>query len=362
MNEKKEIHLFLYHIDVGGVEKSAVNFANELSALGHNVYLHPIYRCKTEKFLIDQRVHVSPFFRYYFKGLDKIISVIPPLILYKLMMRKYKDKKVDIEIAFQADIPAKIVASSTRDSKKFVWIHGIGMKYKKYYKKFDKMVFVGQDIRNHYLKTLPPMANTVLYNPIEVDNIRRLSKENISEEIKTEKFTFVTIGRLSVEKAFDKMIVAFSELIKKHNLADEVQLLIIGSGKEKDYLASIISEYQLENRVKLLGFQKNPYKYLGKADAYVCSSEYEGFNIAITEAAALGVPVVTTDVYGAKEFLGSNNEYGIVVGNNEIELIDGMEAMLDKDINSEYSKAIKNRFVEFYQRDRIKDITETLSL
>lgn len=111
-----------------------------------------------------------------------------------------------------------------------------------------------------------------------------------------------------------------------------------------------------------MGFKKNPYKYLGEANVYVCSSKYEGFNIAITEAAALGIPVVTTDVYGSKEFLGDNNEYGIVVGHEEKELVAAMDLMLDRDLNNKYFEAIQNRFTEFYQRNRIKDIIETLSL
>lgn len=362
MDERKEIYLFLYHIDIGGVEKSAVNFANELTALGHNVYLHPIYRCKTEKFSINPMVQVSPFLKFYYKGLDKIIKFIPPKILYRLMMRKFKNAKIDIEIAFQADIPAKIVSASPRNSQKLVWIHGIGMEYKEYYRKFDKMVFVGEDIRNHYLEILPLIPNTVLYNPIEINNIRELSKIQIPEKLNMKKFTFLSIGRLSQEKAFDKMIHAFAELNNKYDSLKDMQLLIIGSGKERDHLESIISSYNLEDKIKLLGFKKNPYKYLGEANVYVCSSKYEGFNIAITEAAALGIPVVTTDVYGSKEFLGDNNEYGIVVGHEEKELVAAMDLMLDRDLNNKYSEAIQNRFTEFYQRNRIKDIIETLSL
>lgn len=361
----KEIHLFLYHIDLGGVEKAAVNFANELSEMGNKVFLHPIYKFNVNKFSIDQRVKVVPFLKFYFKGLDRIMSLLPAKIIYKFMMIKYRNNNIDIEIAFQADIPAKIVAASNRNSNKFVWIHGIGMIYESYYEKYDKIIFVGKDIRNHYIETMPEISkanSTVLYNPIEVNNIRQLAKGEVSKEISFDKHTFISVGRLSKEKRFDLMILAIKEFNNKLNDSEKVQLLIIGSGSEENYLKSIISNYNLEDCIKLLGFQKNPYKFLSRANTYLCTSDYEGFNIAVTEAATLGLPIISTDVYGAKEFLGENNEYGIVVDNTEKDLLKAMEVMIDNNHNKQYSDAIKLRFNEFFEKDRISQIKETLSI
>jgi glycosyltransferase involved in cell wall biosynthesis len=51
----------------------------------------------------------------------------------------------------------------------------------------------------------------------------------------------------------------------------------------------------IAGRVDLVGFRPNPYAYLQRARLFVLSSAWEGSPNALTEAMALGVPVVSTD-------------------------------------------------------------------
>ena len=78
-----------------------------------------------------------------------------------------------------------------------------------------------------------------------------------------------------------------------------------------------------------LGYQDNPYKYVAKADIFVCSSRSEGYSTAVSEALILGVPVVSTNCSGSYELLGNNNEYGIVTENNEQSLYQGIKQLID---------------------------------
>ena len=84
----------------------------------------------------------------------------------------------------------------------------------------------------------------------------------------------------------------------------------------------------LERMVFFTGFKINPYPYVRAADLYICSSLLEGLNTAMSEAIILNKPVISTKVSGATEVLGENNEYGLVVENNEEALYNGMKKMM----------------------------------
>ena len=62
---------------------------------------------------------------------------------------------------------------------------------------------------------------------------------------------------------------------------------------------------------------------------YVCSSYREGFSTSLTEAMVLGIPSISTACSGAKEILGENNEFGLVVENTEDGIYDGIKEFID---------------------------------
>ena len=123
-----------------------------------------------------------------------------------------------------------------------------------------------------------------------------------------------------------------------------VHLYILGRGPLQKQFKDYITNNHIENHITLLGYQTNPYKFVAKADLFVCSSYREGFSTAATEALILGTPVCTVEVSGMKEMLGSNNEYGIVTENNEDALYIGIKKMLDNpDLLIHYRKMAAER-------------------
>ena len=79
----------------------------------------------------------------------------------------------------------------------------------------------------------------------------------------------------------------------------------------------------------MIGFQENPYPYIKNADLFVCSSLNEGYNLAISEAAILGVPVISTDCSGIKENLG-NGKWGYIVENRKETLYHAISRCFDE--------------------------------
>ena len=79
----------------------------------------------------------------------------------------------------------------------------------------------------------------------------------------------------------------------------------------------------------MIGFQENPYPYIKNADLFVCSSLNEGYNLAISEAVILGVPVISTDCSGIRENLG-NGKWGCIVENRKETLYQAISRCFDE--------------------------------
>lgn len=185
----------------------------------------------------------------------------------------------------------------------------------------------------------------VLYNAIDVKKIQALGKE----KIEFDKPFFLSVGRLDSGKNHELLIRAYANL--KNNDKD---LIILGEGVLKEHLGNLIQDLNLKDRVHLLGFEKNPFKYMSKCYAFVFVSKFEGFSNALIEALACEKCVISSDhKSGARELLG-DNEWGILV---EVDNLDdttkAMQKTLD-DINliDYYEKKAKIR-ANFFDKDKI---------
>jgi len=109
-------------------------------------------------------------------------------------------------------------------------------------------------------------------------------------------------------------------LEKAKKIKKDLKLVILGEGGLESYLKELIKNLNLENDVYLLGWQKNPFKFLANSKLFVLFSLWEGFGIVILEAMACGIPVISSDCKsGPREILApdtnvddqtKNIEYG----------------------------------------------------
>ncbi|WP_391557560.1 glycosyltransferase [Robertmurraya sp.] len=302
---------------------------------------------------LPRNVKYEYLFKKKFRGLDRILVHLPSVILHKLFIRK----KYDIEISFQEGYPTKIVAGSSRNTKKICWFHNDPYYYdfnlpyynnkanlKKELNKYDKKVAVSEFIVEQYDKYLG-IGNgiNVIYNPIDYSRVKRDANEIVEDIQKIpDLFRLCYIGRLSEEKQVDMLIDSVQMLYEKYNSTNNLELIIIGDGHLYSQIAKKIEDLDAKEYIKLLGFKKNPYPYIKESTLLVCSSLTESFCLSVAEALILGTPVISTRCGGPEELL-NKGEYGIVTENNSQSLFEGIEQiMTNKNLLTYYKNKIDN--------------------
>lgn len=129
---------------------------------------------------------------------------------------------------------------------------------------------------------------------VQVDRVAKRKELGIPEDA----FAFLTVGELIPRKGHELLIRAFA----KSNISG-AQLLICGSGREKEHLTALIKELGISDRAHLLGFRNDIYELLKCADAFVFPSKQEGLPVALMEAMAAGLPCIASRIRGNVDLL-----------------------------------------------------------
>jgi len=108
------------------------------------------------------------------------------------------------------------------------------------------------------------------------------------------------VGRLWPQKGIRDAIWA-ADLLKR--IRDDVHLLIIGDGPEREALIRYRKSVEIEDRVHFLGHRDDVLNLMPHFDALWNTSRYEGQSNAILEAMALKVPVVASDIPGNRDLI-----------------------------------------------------------
>jgi len=132
-------------------------------------------------------------------------------------------------------------------------------------------------------------------------------------KIQTDKKIILFVGRFVKYKGIDYLIKSFEKINEE---MDDVMLVLIGNGPEKDNINKLIKNKNLENKVIQINNVTNSEMpdYYSDADIVVVPSiEPEPFGLVYIEAMASGKPVVTFDTGGAEKDLIQNDKNGFIV-------------------------------------------------
>lgn len=338
----KKILFMTNHLQYSnGVATVLKSIANELVRRGFDVDIVCLFLCEDEwvKNELDERVKVKRVFKTYFRGFARLVDMIPDSVLY----RKIVKEKYDVEVAFQFGMPTKILSAS-KNPNKVAWIHGYGEEYLKRHEKFSKIVTCAAEAAERYKKAFRyPERVTYLYNPVDEKIVIEKSERECAVKKENGKFIFGTVGRLSPEKGYDRLIKIYAKIADK---VENSELWIIGNGPEEEKLKSLVKETGTDGRVKLFGRQTNPYNFMKQFDVFVCSSYSEGMSTVCTEALMLGVPCVSTLVGGSEELI---EKYGC-----------GVVARSDEEFEKSLLNVYENRDLLENYKSHIGDNDELL--
>ena len=163
---------------------------------------------------------------------------------------------------------------------------------------------------------------------------------------KKDKINFVNVARLSPEKNHISLIEAFSKLAKKY---DNCELYLLGNGPIRNLVKQKIIEFDLQDKVHLLGHVSNPAMFIQLCDCFILPSNYEGQGLVLLEAMILNKPVIGTDVPGIHSVLDGTE--GLLIPNTVEGIYLGMEDFVAGKIKPskfDYKEYNKEAMKDFY--------------
>lgn len=321
--EKKKIIFLNNHFQYSdGTVQALIGLVNSLDLEKYDITIKPIYRCDYRlQSELKKEIKLEKGFGFYFRGFSKLVKIFPIKWLY----RKFIGGKYDIEVGFQCDLPTRLIGYS--ENKKAVhvaWMHGYGL-YPYCYQNCDKVVCVSKYCADKAKSEMGDSINvTYCYNLI--DDLKILSKANENvENFSGNHPIFVSVGRHSPEKGYLRLIKIFFEL---KNEGYGFHLILVGDGPQHVEIKKLVKDLGMNEYITLTGAQKNPHKYTSKSDVFICSSFNEGYSTACTEAAVLGIPIITTNVPGGEEII-KDCECGILTSMEDKDLKNAIKTVLD---------------------------------
>jgi glycosyltransferase involved in cell wall biosynthesis len=148
------------------------------------------------------------------------------------------------------------------------------------------------------------------------------------------KFVFLAASRLVPIKNIGLQIEAMGRIVQKH---PEAELWIAGDGSERENLELAASRTKATGQIKFLGWQADMRGLYAKADAFLLTSDAEGWPLVIIEAAANGLPIIMTNVGSADEFI-KNWKNGIIIDPKDSAALE--KAMVDLIENEDFRRRL----------------------
>ena len=366
-----KIVIALKDLEVGGIQRSCINFVNFLVNADIEVDLLLMNDDSPLLKELDNRVKIIrtnksmfPFavlqknakrYGFWFYINRTLIACIAKTLGNKYFLKRALKKQpkldgmYDVAISFQPSKGVKsmmvgcseLILEKVDAKSKFAFMHsdfersGLNEPYAvSIFEKFDKILCVSESCANQMKKSLTGIADKIdyLYNVINIEDVKKKADEHI--EFNRGEFNLVTVARLGEEKGHLRLLEQLKKLIDE---GFNFKYTIVGDGKEKETLENYIKSNSMEEYVELVGNKINPYPYMKKSDLFVLPSYHESYGMVLVESMILKVPVLSTETISAKEVVG---DMGFVCENSSEGLYSELKSILSD--KSKIEKARKN--------------------
>ncbi|MFW3626315.1 glycosyltransferase family 4 protein [Aerococcus viridans] len=203
-------------------------------------------------------------------------------------------------------------------------------------------------------------AKKTVYIPGVGINTEKFSQNNlpttkIREELNINKddFLLMSVGEINENKNHEIIIRALANIDERL-----IKFAIIGIGSEKERLELLSQSLEISDRILFLGYKNNVKDYLSVADAFVFPSKREGLGLAALEAMASGLPIVTSNVHGIKDY-SENGVTGFTFNPHDLETaIKAINNMYNLD--EDEKNKMKNRNKKIAQKFDISNVNQAM--
>lgn len=230
----------------------------------------------------------------------------------------------------------------------------------------DKVVCVSNAVREVCVEGGVARKKThVIYGGVEAPKLERwIERFWACEHLGIDHHIplFCAVGSLIPCKDYERLIEAAHHL-RWH--MPKFCVVICGEGKSKQDLEQLIRKYDLQNHVRLLGFQEQPERWICAADAFVHTSQSEGLSLVTIQAQMIGTPVIAGEVGGLTEVLRNPITGELlgwpIKGNDPATLADLMkESILDSPERRRIIRSAKESATERFALEKMVDEFELL--
>lgn len=233
-------------------------------------------------------------------------------------------------IGREASVVSKMNEFSRVNSK------GYSVLMKLFYPRLDAIICQSDDMRQDFINTfgLNFSKLIVIHNPIT--NSGNIIKNRRSKN----KIHFITVGRLSEEKGYLRIIEGLSE-IRNYDF----HYTIIGSGPQESSIKASIDKYKLTEKTSFIPYTSRILEVVSQNDFFIQGSYVEGFPNALLESCTVGTPVIAFKAPGGTKDIVVNGVNGFLVENklDFVTVLNDVEKLKSID-NNEVILSVTDKF------------------
>lgn len=199
-------------------------------------------------------------------------------------------------------------------------------------------------------------TDTELFSPAVRERLRASARESLG--LAPEAQVIGTVARLTPEKGLYELLEAARRVTARHPHA---RFLVIGPDYvlSRERLALQAQRMGVGERVQFLGMRTDTPSLYSAMDVFALPTYREGVPLALVEAAAMGLPVIATDIAACREVVDNGVSGRLVPARDAGALTEALEALLgDPDQRAALGAAARARAVNQFDRRRVWAIQE----
>ncbi|WP_256621611.1 glycosyltransferase family 4 protein [Rickettsia sp. TH2014] len=357
--------------DLGGIQQAFLDYNAALEMQKIEVINITSYKAKINSFLLPIRCHsreggnpvkhINFFTKLKLFFLDSSYSRndigrnfkllnLSPFDLISILILKYIIYKIKPDIIIAHGNRAINFSKFAKSQN--IKLIGIAHNYSlKGLRKCDFVIALTNHMKEYLMKN-----NFAEPRIFILPNMINITKDVVSNKTYRKPIVIGVLARFVAKKGVDVFIKAIKILKDKQY---NIQVVIGGSGEERDNLTALVHKLNLQDQILFTGWVNNRDKFFKQIDIFCLPSLHEPFGIIVLEAMEASVPIVSTDTEGPAEILTYLQDGLICKADSVEDLAEKIAYLIDNPLKAE--EFSKNAHLTLKQNYDIKVVSKKLA-